>query len=458
MRTPSRSYFLAAAVLAILPAAAQTTSEDLKVTVGKSVVIDYPTDINRISTSNPEIVDAVAVSTREILLHAKGHGVGTVVVWAKTGQRTFYNVSVEHNLEPIRRLLKDTFPTEDVRVQAARDSVTLTGRVSSAAAGERVAALAASLAKTVINNLAVTPAGVDKQILLRVKFAELNRNTSSSFGVNLISTGVLNTPAAVTTGQFASPRPSDLSGVIPGRIQGTTSQFTISDALNVFAFRPDLNLSAFVRALQGEGMLQILAEPNLVTTNGKEASFLVGGEFPVPVLQGGSNAGAVTIQFREFGIRLTFNPTLTANDTIKMFVRPEVSTIDLANAVNFSGFTIPALATRRMETNIELSQGQSFVIGGLIDDRVTETMAKLPGLASIPILGVLFKSRSESKARSELLVMVTPEIVNPLNPNDPKPMPPMPKQFLVPLKTDADAAAAKSKTAAKPPGRRTANP
>jgi len=422
---------------------AQTTAEDLRITLGKSVVIDYPTDVSRISTSDPAIVDAVAVSTREILLHGKGHGVATVVVWAKTGQRTFYSISVEHNLEPIRKVLKDTFPSEDIHVQAARDSVTLTGLVSNAQVSERAAALVASLSKTVINNLTVAPTAVDKQILLRVKFAELNRTWSQSIGVNLLSTGALNTPGRITTGQFAAPSPTNLSGTIPGQIQGTTSNFSISDALNVFAFRPDLNLAAFVRALQSEGALQILAEPNLVTTNGKEASFLVGGEFPVPVLQGGANAGAVTIQFREFGIRVSFNPSLTNNKTIKMFVRPEVSTIDLANAVSFSGFTIPALATRRMETNIELGEGQSFVIAGLIDDRVNDTMAKVPGLASIPILGVLFKSREERKSKSELVVMVTPEIVNPLNPGDPKPMPSMPREFMVPIKpasTNAPAA------------------
>ncbi|MGH9673855.1 MAG: type II and III secretion system protein family protein, partial [Bryobacteraceae bacterium] len=361
---------------------------------------------------------------------------------AKTGQRTFYSISVEHNLEPIRKLLKDTFPSEDIRVQAARDSVTLTGQVSHAQVSERAAALVASLSKTVINNLTAAPTAVDKQILLRVKFAELNRTRSQAIGVNLLSTGALNTPGRITTGQFAAPSPTNLTGTIPGQIQGTSSNFTIADALNVFAFRPDLNLAAFVRALQSEGALQILAEPNLVTTNGKEASFLVGGEFPVPVLQGGANAGAVTIQFREFGIRLSFNPALTTNKTIKMFVRPEVSTIDLANAVSFSGFTIPALATRRMETNIELGEGQSFVIAGLIDDRVSETMAKVPGLASIPILGVLFKSREERKSKSELVVMVTPEIVNPLNPGDPKPIPSMPREFMVPIKPASTTAPA----------------
>lgn len=426
--------FVALALVAAAPALrAQSTAEEIRITLGKSIVIDYPVDVARISTSNPEIVDAVAVSTREVLLHAKAHGICTIVVWSKTGQRTFYNISVEHNLEPIRRILKETFPNDTIQIQSARDSITLVGKVSSQNVADRATALAASLSKTVINNLQVNPVDVEKQILLRVKFAELNRSIGKQFGVNLLSTGVLGTPGSVSTGQFGPPRPTTLRGSIPGQTDGTSTEFTLTDALNIFAFRPDLNLATTIRALQQEGVLQIIAEPNLVTTNAKEASFLVGGEFPVPILQGGANSGAVTVQFREFGIRLTFNPQLTSHGTMKMYVKPEVSTIDLANAVTLSGFTIPALATRRMETNIELGPGQSFVIGGLIDDRVTDQMSKIPGLSSIPVLGSLFKSRSENKTKTELLVMVTPEIVDPLNPSDPKPVPVMPNQFLAPL-------------------------
>ena len=412
---------------------AQSSTEDLKITMGKSVVIDNPTDVARISTSNPEIVDAVAVSTREVLLHAKAHGVSTVVIWAKTGQRTFYNVSVEHNLEPIRRILKDTFPDDQIHVISAKDSVTLTGRVSDKATSDRAAAVVASLAKTVVNNLSLNPNPVDKQIMLRVKFAEIDRNASKQFGANLLSTGAANTPGSVSTGQFSAPRPSSVAGTIGASAAGTESQFSLTDALNIFAFRPDLNIGATIKALQSENILQILAEPNLVTTNGKEASFLVGGEFPIPVLQGGSNAGAVTIQFREFGIRLVFNPLITANKTLKMYVKPEVSSIDIANSITFGGFRIPALSTRRIETNIELAAGQSFVIGGLIDDRVEDSMSRIPGLSNIPILGNFFKSRAESKAKTELIVLVTPEIVDPLNPGDAKPMPVMPREFLGPV-------------------------
>jgi len=413
-----------ALALSVAGAAGQSL-EELRLTVGKSIVLDYPGDIRQISTSDPAIVDAIAVSTREVLMHAKAVGSATVVVWARSGQRTIYSMTVEQNLEPLRRLLKETFPAETIQVQSSRDSLSLTGNVSTKEAADRAVSLATPFAKTIVNNLKVAAAPIDKQIMLRVKFAELNRNAAQAFGLNLISTGAAGTVGAATTGQFAPPTIN--------QIGGGQNTFNVTDVLNVFAFRPDLNLGAFVRALQSEGVLQILAEPNLVTTSGKEASFLVGGEFPIPVLQGGGNAGAVTIQFREFGIRLTFNPTITENSTIKMYVKPEVSTIDIANAVTVSGFLIPALATRRMETNVELGEGQSFVIGGLIDDRVTSTMTKIPGLASIPLLGMLFKSREERKNHTELIVMVTPEVTRPLQPGDPDPTPVMPYEFLQPV-------------------------
>ncbi|MBI3681854.1 MAG: pilus assembly protein N-terminal domain-containing protein [Acidobacteria bacterium] len=424
-------------------------ADEIRVALGKSVVIDYPEDIARISTSSPDTVDAVPATTREILLHGKGLGAATVVVWSKTGQRTFYNVNVEPNLEPLRRLLKETFPNEEISVQAARDSLSLTGRVSSQAIADRAAVLAAPLAKSVVNNLQLSAAGVEKQIVLRVKFAELNRNAISAFGVNLFTSGALNTIGRATTQQFSAPSANRVDTTIPGQNTGFQSSFSISDALNIFLFRPDLNFGGFIKALQQQGVLQILAEPNLVTTNGKEASFHVGGEFPVPVLQGGANAGAVTIQFREFGIRLNFNPQITANKTIKMHVRPEVSTIDLANAVTFSGFTIPALSTRKVETDVELGEGQSFVIGGLLDDRVNDSFSKIPGLASIPILGVLFKSRSENKTKTELVVMVTPEVTMPLQITDPKPLPTFPREFLPNVTPNTPATMSKAATPKK---------
>ncbi len=416
------------------PLAAQSMNVvDLSMTIGKSLVIDYPVEIGRISTSSPEVVDAVPATSKEFLLHGKGHGAATVVVWAKSGARTMYNVTVEHNVDPIRKLLSETFPNEDIRVQSARDSITLVGRVSSKEVADRAVAIAAPMAKTVVTNLQLAPPPVEQQIMLRVKFAELNRSASMQFGVNLLSTGATNTIGSVGTNQFAAANTQTIRGNAGTNIAPPQS-FNLTDALNIFAFRPDLNLGAVIRALQSQDVLQILAEPNLTTLNGREASFLAGGEFPVPILQGGGNAGAVTVQFREYGIRLNFNPQITASGTIRMYVKPEVSTIDLSNAVSLSGFTIPALATRRMETNVELKEGQSFVIAGLIDDRVVEQMSKIPGLGSIPILGNLFKSRLERKSKTELIVIVTPEIVRPYNPDDKLPIPEFPKEWLQPFK------------------------
>ena len=419
--------------------------QELKMTVGRSVVIDYPEDIGRISTSNPEVADYVAVSTREILLNPKGIGSSTLIVWSKTGQREFYSITVENNLEPFKKLLKTTFPNDDIQIQASRDTVTLIGRVSSQLISDRVAAMCASLGKTVVNNLKLPPSKVEKQILLRVKFAELNHSAGKAFGVSLANSGAGNAIARVTPGGIAAPT---FAGTF-GKNSLGNANFDMSDLMNIFAFLPGLNLGAFVRDLQSQGVLQILAEPNLVTNNGQQATFLVGGEFPVPVLQGGSNAGAVTIQFKQFGVQLTFKPEITENNTIKMYVKPEVSTIDLANGVSFGGYTIPAIGTRRVETNLELGEGQSFVIGGLIDERVTDTISKVPGLANIPLLGTIFKSRTENRSKSELIVLVTPEITTPISKGDPTPEIKFPKEFyVVPPKKEDRKSSPKASSAA----------
>lgn len=436
---------LGLALLAISVVVAQSGPEDLRLTVGKSIVIDYPDDIARISTSNAEIVDASPVTGREILLHGKSFGTVTLVVWSKSGQRNFYNITVEQNLESLRKLLHETFPQDDIHVQSSRDSLSMTGHVSSKETAERAVALATPFGKTVVNNLTVAAAPVEKQILIRVKFAELDRSKETQLAVNLVSTGAGNTIARTTTGQFPAPSPTTLTGTIGAATAGTTSTFTLSDALNLFAFSPQLNLGALVKALQSAAILQILAEPNLVTTSGKEASFVVGGEFPVPVLQGGANSGSVTVQFREFGVRLKFTPVVTGNNTIRMHVAPEVSSLDYSNAVTLNGFTIPALSTRKMETDIELGEGQSFVIGGLLDNRVTETMNKVPGLGDIPLLGYLFRSKDILKSNTELIVMVTPEITTPLLPGDPKPNIAMPHEFMTTFTTVPEDKTAKGK-------------
>jgi len=417
----------AAAVLTLGAAASfGQSAEELHMTVGKSVVVDYPSDVRQISTSNPDVLDASPVTTREILLHGKGLGNATMVIWSKTGERTFYNVTVEMNLDPLRKMYKDSFPGENIMPVSSRDTLSLNGKVSSKEVGDRAVAVASTFAKNVVNNLQMAPAPVEKQILLRVKFAELDRSKELQYGVNLLGQAG-QTLAGTSTGQFgANPT------IVPG-IGGAPTTYTLGQALDIFAFNPKLNLGAFIKALEAETILQILAEPNLVTTTGKEAFFLVGGEFPVPVLQGGGNAGAVTIQFREFGIRLRFTPVLTPNNTIKMHLAQEVSTLDFADGVTLQGFSIPALSTRRTETDVELGGGQSFVVSGLLDNRETEAFNKLPIIGDIPILGQLFRSKDEKKQRTDLVLIVTPEVTQPLGPNDPRPDIAFPRDFLVRL-------------------------
>jgi pilus assembly protein CpaC len=416
-------------------ARAQSGAEALNLKVGQSVVIDYPSDIRQVDFSNPEILDGNAVTTREIVLHGKGLGSTTMIVWSKTGQRTFYNITVDTNIDPLKRLLRESFPNENIQVSTSRDSISLNGHVSSKEVQDRAVALATPFARTIVPNMQFgAPLGIERQILLRVKFLDLDRTKELQYGVNLLGLGG-QTFGGTSTGQFAAS--SSLTGSLgtgSGSISSVSS--TISKALNIFALDPKLNIGALIQALEAETIAQTLAEPTLIASNGKEAFFLVGGEVPVPVLQGGANAGAVTIQYKEFGIKLIFTPNITENHTLKLHLRQEVSSLDYSNAVTLSGFTIPALATRRAETDVEMGEGQSFVIAGLVSNTEVDTYNKIPVLGSLPIFGALFKSRQEQKTREDLVVVVTPEITMPINANDPQPNIYMPKDFLVRLTPD----------------------
>src|SRR5215475_63908 len=199
--------------------------------------------------------------------------------------------------------------------------------------------------------------------------------------------------------------------------------------MNILFFRPDLKLGAAIKALESKRLLETLAEPNVMAINGKAASFVSGGEFPIPMVTG---LGQVSITFREFGIRINFLPRITPRGTIQLQVAPEVSSLDYANAVTFQGYTIPALNTRRVQTEVELESGQSFAIAGLLDNRMTETVTKMPGLANIPLLGKLFQSKLQNRNNTELLVIVTPEIVRPIESGKPLPELNFPKPFLNP--------------------------
>lgn len=430
----------AVAILALLAAPLELAQEappggdEIALTVGRSVVLDHPDELHRVAITDDSIADAIAISTREVLINAKTPGVTTLILWSKSGDRNFFSIKVDQNVQQVQEHIRSTFPGEDIRVTASKGVVALTGHVSDPQIAERAVAMAAgSTGVAVVNSIELPAPPRERQILLKVRFAEVQRSATNSFGVGLISTGALNTIGTTSTQQFGNNQANNLTSSIGASVTGSTSNFTLTDVLNVFAFRPDLNLGATIQALRQQGLIEILAEPNIVTTSGQEAKFLVGGEFPVPVIQGSGAAGSVTVQFREFGIRITFLPELTASGSIKMRVNPEVSALDYANAVTLSGFLIPALSTRRVDTDVELMPGQSFVIAGLIDNRVSETVSRVPGLSNIPLLGEIFKSRKKDKNNTELLVLVTPEFPPVIEAGAPKPELKMPVEFMEPL-------------------------
>ena len=444
-----RSWLAAGAILASLlvspnafsaePSQQAPVGDEIPLTIGKSIVLDIPDEIQRVALTNEEVADAIAISTREVLINAKAEGVTTLVLWSRSGDRTFFTISVSPNIRMVQDHIRATFPGEQVRVTSNRGVMTINGKVSDPAVEERIVALLEGMgAGAVVSNLELPVPPADRQILLRVKFLEVQRTAIQEFGVNIFSTGAGGTIGAIGTQQFGAVGPPAVSGTIGAPLHGATAAFTLTDTLNIFAFRPDLNIGALVKLLQTRGMSELLAEPNVIATSGKQADLLVGGEFPVPVIQGGASAGAVTVQFREFGIRIGFLPTFTPRGSIQMHVKPEVSALDFANALQLSGFLIPALATRRVETDVELMPGQSFVIGGLLDKRLVESINRLPGLSKIPLLGELFKSRSKNRNNTELLVIVTPEFPEVFDAGEPQPNLTMPLEFLPPITEDPE--------------------
>jgi pilus assembly protein CpaC len=395
------------------PAAA---ARDLFVTAGKSLVVDSPVVIQRVAVADSSLAEAIAVTPREVLVNGKTAGETSLIIWQQGGSRLIFDLNVRSStsaIEAVRRELATELPGQDVSVSVSSDnkSVFLRGSVKNLVNADRAVAISATLGK-VVNLLQVQVGPVDSQILLKVRFANVDRTASKDLGANLFSTGGLGgTIGTVSTGQFSAP--------IVQRNSDTTS-FTLTDALNLFLFRPDLNLGATLRLLQSKNLLEMLAEPNVLAIDGKQASFLAGGEFPFPIVQGGGTAGAITIQWREFGVRLNFLPKITPRGTIRLQVTPEVSSLDFSNGLTFQGSYMPAITTRRVQTEIELESGQTFAIGGLLDNRVVETWSKVPGLGDIPILGKVFQSVSKKKQNSELLVIVTPELVRPI-PSDQQP-------------------------------------
>jgi len=423
--------------------APQTTEEspnDLFVNVGKSVIVNSDQPIQRVAIGFGDIAEATAVGPQEVLVNGKAAGETSLIIWQQGGGKLFFDVKVQAShfaadarIGALRRQFQRELPGQKIDVSVENDLIFLRGSTKDLTSADRAVAIASALGKAV-NLLYVDVPAPEAQILLRVRFASVDRSLSNQIGMNLFSTGATNTIGGVTTQQFSPPSISSgaSAGGTGSGIGNNGVRVTLSNALNLLLFRPDLNLGATIQALQTRGLLEVLAEPNVLAQNGKQASFLAGGEFPYPVVQGASAGGtnAITIQFRQFGVRLDFIPTITPRGTIRLQVAPEVSSLDYTNGLTISGFTVPGVSVRNVSTEVELSEGQSFAIGGLLDNRETENMSKIPFIGDIPILGKLFQSRTRTKNNTELMVIVTPELVRPIPAGQPVPALNYPVPFL----------------------------
>src|SRR5580704_677790 len=390
----------------------------LHLLVGRSLVITSPSRIKRVSLADPAIAEAIVVSPTQVLVNGKAPGGVSLIIWDENEQSQAFEVSVDIDVLSLTEKIHEVFPNEPVVVETSKDVVMLSGKISSQAVADKILEVVKGTTPKVTSLMEV-PASPPGEILLEVKFAEVDKTALQELGINILSLPGAKNIGTISTQQFSPPQ-------LVAPSQGVNSGIGVSNLLNIFLFRPDINLAATIQALQQNNVLEILAEPNLLTASGKDASFLAGGEFPFPVVQSSGGQGSfptVTIQFKEFGVRLNFTPTLMDNGMIHMKLKPEVSALDFTNALTLQGFVIPALSTRRVESEVNLRDGQSFAIAGLVDNRVTEILEKVPGIGDLPIIGKLFRSKSISKSRTELLVIVTPRIVHA---SDQSALPPLP--------------------------------
>ncbi len=380
------------------------TPEKINLVVGKSIVIDTPISVKRVSVAAPEIVDTVVLSPRQIYVTGKALGTTNLTLWGPDDRVfTVFDLEVAADLSRLKEKLHEILPEENIRVTTTHDAITLSGDISSATRLSQVLAVTEAYApKKVINLLQV--AGVH-QVMLEVRVAEMSRSLVRRLGFNFSYIS--------DAGNIGLSLLNGLTTI--KELTNTSLQLNISSAVTgLFRFHTgDFTMTGFIDALKESGLIKILAEPTLVALSGQTANFLAGGEYPIPVPQ---ERGVTTIAYKTFGVGLGFTPTVLSDKKISMTVTPEVSDLDFSNALMIAGFLVPALTTRRASTVIELADGQTFAIAGLLRDNVKETISKFPLLGDIPILGALFRSASFQKNETELIIIVTPRLVKPLDP------------------------------------------
>jgi pilus assembly protein CpaC len=386
-----------------------TTPQKVSLTVGKSVILQSKDSIKRISVASPDVADAHVLTPWQIYLAGKSSGVTNLTLWGPTGSTVsgVFDIEVLPDVTQLKAKIHEMFPQEqDVKVTAAADSLVLSGTVSSAANQSQIVTLAQSYAPkgkdgVKINNF-LEVAGV-QQVMLEVRVSEMSRSNMKKLGFNwnYISSSGQNFGISV------------LDNLTRTNFSGTGLDTTVTDPINmIFRFLGDgATWTVFIDALKENGLTKVLAEPTLITLSGKTADFLAGGEFPIPV----PDEDGITIDYKSYGVGLQFTPTVLGNGKISMHVAPEVSQLDFTNAIAITGYVVPGLTTRRVSTTIELGDGQSFAVAGLLQDDVREIVRKFPVLGDIPVLGALFRSSNFQKNETELVIIVTPHLVRPLD-------------------------------------------
>jgi pilus assembly protein CpaC len=430
---------------ATLTSSAEFASQSLHVLVGRSIFIKTSSRLKRVYVGNPLVVDSFTSSPSQIVVTAKTAGVSSLILWDEAGESTTYFVSSDLDVLNLQKEIQEALPNDNIKVEAQQDRISLSGIVLSDASSGAAAKLAGLYAKDVVNSLVVRQAHIG-QVKLKVQIIEIDRSKLDEFGINLFSQG--KTSGAVQTGQFPSVTTTTSA---TSSSTATAPVLGITSPLNLLLYNSGLNIGLTLQDLQDKQIAQILAEPTITTLSGQKASFLSGGEFPFPVVQGSSGGlTSITIQFRPYGVKLDFTPIVNDDGTIQLKVAPEVSALDYTNAVTISGYTIPAISTRRAETQVELRDGQSFAISGLLDHRTTDILSKMPGIGDVPILGQLFRSKNINHSTVELIVVVTPSLVNPLTDTTSPTLPKFPVPMLDPAQFDKKTGKQKPATQPQP--------
>ena len=393
--------------------AAEPSGNTLHLEVGHTLLLNAQNRVNRIYIGSPAVLESYIATPKQILLTAKATGVSSVMLWDEKNHMESYVVSGDLDLDPLRHALKNALPNEAISLEVHQGGIMLVGTVTTQAVADAAEKMAALFSKDVIDTLVVNSAKA-RQVQLKVRFVEVDRSRLNQFGINIFSPGGSTSIGSGTTSQFGSIATLTSGSSAGGSLIGGNT-LMVSNPLNFLFYNTKANIGVSVEDLESKQMLQILSEPTITTLNGQPASFLAGGEFPFPVVQGSSTgATSITIQFRPYGVKLAFTPKVNVDGTIELKVAPEVSALDFTNAVSISGYTIPAISSKRVETQVVLRSGQSFAISGLLDRRTTDSLSRTPGIASVPLLGALFRSKGINLSTSELIIVVTPTVIDPL--------------------------------------------